>query len=100
MQCTCTSAIHWNPTSRQHLLELWLAFIQLQANNKVTPLLFQLALKRPKLQALILPIQRLDYLAWYVNNYLHHNEDYRHAIAQPLPEYFFHWRKIDTLLLQ
>ena len=79
-----------NPTSRQHLLELWLAFIQLQANNKVTPLLFQLALKRPKLQALILPIQRLDYLAWYVNNYLHHNEDYRHAIAQlSCPSTFF-----------
>ena len=79
-----------NPTSRQHLLELWLVFIQLQSSNKVTPLLFQLALKQAKLQPLILPIQRLDYLAWYVNNYLHHNEDYRHAIAQlSCPSTFF-----------
>ncbi len=79
-----------NPTSRQHLLALWLAFIQLQTSNKVTPLLFQFALKQPKLHPLVLPIQRLDYLAWYVNNYLHHNEDYRHAIAQlSCPSTFF-----------
>ncbi|TCH60726.1 alpha/beta hydrolase [Acinetobacter sp. ANC 4862] len=76
--------------SRQHLLELWLGFLQLQASNKVTPLLFKTALKQAKLQSLILPMQRLDYLAWYVNNYLHHNEDYRDAIAQlACPSTFF-----------
>ncbi|MFD1437368.1 alpha/beta fold hydrolase [Acinetobacter terrae] len=76
--------------SRQHLLELWLEFLLLQASNKVTPLLFKTALKQPKLQSLVLPMQRLDYLAWYVNNYLHHNEDYRDAIAQlACPSTFF-----------
>lgn len=35
-------------------------------------------------------MQRLDYLAWYVNNYLHHNEDYRDAITQlACPSTFF-----------
>lgn len=76
--------------SRQHLLELWLGFLQLQASNKFTPLIFNIALKQPKLQSLILPMQRLDYLAWYINNYLHHNEDYRDAIAQlSCPSTFF-----------
>ncbi|TCB50789.1 alpha/beta hydrolase [Acinetobacter sp. ANC 4779] len=77
-------------TSRQHLLELWLDFLQLQASNKFTPLIFNIALKQPKLQSLLLPMQRLDYLAWYINNYLHHNEDYRDAIAQlSCPSTFF-----------
>ncbi len=86
-------ALQWSdldPASRQHLLELWLGFLLLQASNKATPLLFKTALKQPKLQSLILPMQRLDYLAWYVNNYLHHNEDYREAIAQlSCPSTFF-----------
>ena len=34
------------------------------------------------MQAFILPIQRLDYLAWYINNYLHHQEDYRMALSR------------------
>ena len=77
-------------TSRQHLLELWLRFLQLQTSNKFTPLIFNMALKQPKLQSLILPRQRLDYLAWYINNYLYHNEDYRNAIAQlACPSTFF-----------
>ena len=77
-------------TSRQHLLELWRGFLQLQASNKITPFLFNLALKQPRLHALILPMQRLDYLAWYINNYLHHKEDYRAAIAQlACPSTFF-----------
>ncbi|OAL79119.1 peroxidase [Acinetobacter sp. SFB] len=77
-------------TSRQHLLELWLGFLQLQASNKFTPLFFNIAFKQPKLQSLLLPMQRLDYLAWYINNYLHHNEDYRDAIAQlSCPSTFF-----------
>ncbi|WP_407303355.1 alpha/beta fold hydrolase [Acinetobacter sp.] len=76
--------------SRQHLLELWLGFVQLQSSNKAAPLVFKMALKQPKLQSLILPMQRLDYLAWYINNYLHHDEDYRDAIAQlTCPSTFF-----------
>ncbi len=68
-------------TDRRSLVELWLDFIKLQASNKVAPYLFGIALNRPKLQPYILPVQRLDYLKWYVNNYLHHNEDYRSAIS-------------------
>ena len=76
--------------SRQHLLEIWFGFLQLQASNKVAPLVVKMVLKQPKLQSRVLPMQRLDYLAWYVNNYLHHQEDYRDAIAQlACPSTFF-----------
>lgn len=77
-------------TERQRLVELWLDFIRLQNSNKLTPWLFKLALKRPELQKHLLPLQRLDYLAWYINNYLSHNEDYRYAIGQlSCPTTFF-----------
>lgn len=65
---------------RKQLLNMWLDFIQLQDSNKISPLLFKLALKQPSLQKHLLPIQRLDYMAWYINNYLHHQQDYRKAI--------------------
>ena len=63
-------------------MELWLKFIELQASNKISPFLFKLAVKRPVLQRYILPTQRLDYLRWYIDNYLHHQEDYREALSQ------------------
>ncbi|WP_445116060.1 alpha/beta fold hydrolase [Acinetobacter sp. WZC-1] len=66
---------------RSQLIKMWLHFIRIQGSNKISPMLFNLALKKPGLQKHILPIHRLDYLAWYINNYLHHNEDYRKAIA-------------------
>lgn len=68
--------------SREKLVNLWLDFIRLQGSNKITPILFKLALKQPKLQKHILPIYRLDYLTWYIDNYLNHNEDYRQAISE------------------
>ncbi|TCM64445.1 pimeloyl-ACP methyl ester carboxylesterase [Acinetobacter calcoaceticus] len=78
------------PEPRKQLVQLWLDFIQLQGSNKIAPLAFKLALNQPRLQKHILPIQRLDYLAWYINNYLHHNEDYRQAILNlPCPTTFF-----------
>ena len=76
--------------TRAELLKLWLAFIELQATNRIAPLLFKKALKQKALQAHLLPMQRLDYLAWYINNYLHHQEDYRAAITQlECPATFF-----------
>lgn len=66
---------------RQTLIKMWLRFIQLQGSNKLSPLLFKLALKRPKLQKHLLPMQRLDYLSWYIRNYLEHDQDYRQAIT-------------------
>lgn len=75
---------------RQQLLQLWLSFVELQQSNRVSPLLFKLASKQPKLQQYLLPIQRLDYMAWYINNYLYHVEDYRDAISQlDCPTTFF-----------
>ena len=75
---------------RNQLVKLWLEFIQLQGSNKVSPLLFKLALKQPKLQKHILPLQRLDYLIWYIDNYLNHQEDYREAVSQlTCPAAFF-----------
>ncbi len=67
---------------RNQLVQLWLEFIQLQGSNKISPFLFKLALKQPKLQKHILPLQRLDYLIWYIDNYLNHQEDYREALTQ------------------
>src|SRR5690606_34860037 len=76
--------------SRQHLLELWFGFLELQASTKVAPVVSKMALKRPKLRSLVCPRQRLDYPDWYVNNYLHHQEAYRDAIPQlACPSTFF-----------
>lgn len=75
---------------RKNLVELWLQFIELQASNKISPFLFKLAVKRPVLQRYILPTQRLDYLRWYIDNYLHHQEDYRDALSRlSCPTLFF-----------
>lgn len=80
-----------NLQERHQLLEAWLAFIQLQAGSRsFTPFFFQQALKQPRLHRHLLPMQRLDYFAWYVNSYLHHREDYRQAIRQlDCPATFF-----------
>ncbi|KAF1026237.1 MAG: hypothetical protein GAK29_01374 [Acinetobacter bereziniae] len=52
--------------------------------------MFNLALKHPQLQKHLLPIRRMDYLTWYIDNYLNHDEDYRDAIAQlACPTTFF-----------
>ena len=75
---------------RYNLVSLWGDFINLQSSNAYSPKLVKLALNRPFLQKYLLPIQRLDYLLWYVENYLHHNEDYRDAISQvSCPTTFF-----------
>ena len=68
--------------TRSCLVSLWYDFIKLQSNNPYSPKIFKLALKRPFLQQYLLPIQRLDYLFWYVDNYLYHDEDYREAISR------------------
>ena len=68
-------------TEKNRLVDLWLAFIQLQSVNQSTPKLMKWAFKTPKIQDYLMPIQRLDYLRWYIDTYLHHQEDYRQAIA-------------------
>ena len=76
--------------AKQQLAELWLKFIALQNTNPISLKGFAWALKHPKLQAMLLPSKRLDYTAWYINNYLHHDEDYREALKQLLcPVTFF-----------
>lgn len=67
---------------RTELVQIWLNFIRLQNSNRVSPFLFKLALQRPKLQKHLLPIRRLDYMTWYIDNYLNHTENYRDAIAE------------------
>ncbi|OTG66364.1 alpha/beta fold hydrolase [Acinetobacter silvestris] len=74
--------IEYLPNELQNqLIEIWSNFIKIQKSNKITPLLINLALKLPQLQKHLLPIQRMDYMTWYIDNYLNHNEDYRAAIA-------------------
>ena len=70
------------PASRQEFIKIWSKFILLQNNHTFSPVLWNTALKYDKLQKHLLPVHRLDYLAWYINNYLYHDEDYREAIAQ------------------
>lgn len=70
-----------NQNDQQQLTKMWISFIELQASDKITPKVFKLAFHLPKLQKHILPIQRLDYLTWYIDNYLNHHEDYRDALS-------------------
>lgn len=79
-----------NITDRKVLIELWLSFIELQASHKIMPKVLRMAFKMPYLQRQLLPIQRLDYLKWYIENYLYHNEDYRKTlVALDRPATFF-----------
>lgn len=78
------------PASRQEFIKIWSKFILLQNNHTFSPVLWNTALKYDKLQKHLLPLHRLDYLAWYINNYLYHDEDYREAIAElSCPTTFF-----------
>lgn len=75
---------------KQKLIDLWLAFISLQALDQTTPKIFKFAFNVPHLQNYLMPIQRLDYLSWYLNSYLNHAEDYRDAVAKlEAPATFF-----------
>lgn len=67
---------------RYRLVSLWSDFIEFQGSNSFSPKVVRLALNRPVLQKYLLPIQRLEYLLWYVENYLNHDEDYRQALSQ------------------
>ncbi|ANF81881.1 peroxidase [Acinetobacter sp. NCu2D-2] len=67
---------------RKRIANLWLDFIALQNNNKYALKAFEWALQQSRLQTYLLPSSRVDYMAWYINNYLHHSEDYREAIRQ------------------
>ena len=69
-------------STRTELVKQWLAFIQLQVTPSRTAALFQKAFQQPYLQKFMLPIQRLDYMVWYIQNYLDHQEDYRGALSQ------------------
>jgi hypothetical protein len=33
----------------------------------------------------------MDYLTWYIDNYLNHDEDYRHAITIGMSNYLLYW---------
>jgi pimeloyl-ACP methyl ester carboxylesterase len=67
---------------RQTLSNLWLEFIALQNNNPYSLKAFKWALNQSCLQSKLLPSSRIDYTAWYINNYLQHQEDYRSALSQ------------------
>lgn len=67
---------------RQQIAALWLRFIQLQNNHPYSLKAFEFFLNQPRLQSVLLPSSRVDYMAWYINNYLHHREDYREALKK------------------
>lgn len=68
--------------AQSQLTSLWSDFMYLQKNQphpwleKITQTqIFQ------KLQPRLLPLQRLDYIIWYLTTYFEHDEDYRAALA-------------------
>ncbi|TCB33755.1 alpha/beta hydrolase [Acinetobacter sp. ANC 4910] len=78
------------PASRHEFIKIWSKFILLQNGHRLSPILWNTALKYDKLQKHLLPLHRLDYLAWYINNYLYHDEDYRESLAElSCPTTFF-----------
>ncbi|WP_343596703.1 alpha/beta hydrolase [Acinetobacter sp.] len=77
-------------SERYFLVHTWQELIEFQGSNQLFPALFKLAKEYPFLQSPLLPLQRLDYLAWYLDTYLNHQEDYRPAITQlTCPTTFF-----------
>ncbi|MHA3096750.1 alpha/beta fold hydrolase [Acinetobacter brisouii] len=75
---------------RFHLIDVWHELLEFQNSNDLFPLLFKAAQRHHVLQQIVLPMQRLDYLAWYANTYLQHDHDYRHALRQlSCPSTFF-----------
>jgi pimeloyl-ACP methyl ester carboxylesterase len=79
-----------DPASRQEFIKIWSKFVSLQNGHRLSPILWNTALKYDKLQKHLLPLHRLDYLAWYINNYLYHNEDYRESLTElSCPTTFF-----------
>jgi pimeloyl-ACP methyl ester carboxylesterase len=69
------------PSARRQIAALWLHFIQLQNQHSYSLKAFKFMLKQPRLQKLLLPSSRIDYMRWYIYNYLYHREDYREALA-------------------
>lgn len=79
-----------NDTAKDQLFALWMQFIELQNNNPRQRAIFCKILQQPRLQHLLLPSSRLDYMTWYIRNYLEHAEDYREALSQlNCPTVFF-----------
>lgn len=64
---------------KQQLSKLWLKFIYLQGNNPIIHRLSQFQLFHT-LQPHLLPLQRIDYILWYLHTYLTHDEDYRASL--------------------
>lgn len=67
--------------ARAKLATDWMAFIQLQNSNPYSLKALKFVLHQSALQNMLLPSNHLDYLAWYINNYLKHDEDYRLALS-------------------
>lgn len=64
------------------LIAAWFEFLQLQQKQPWLQRITQKIGKIPKLNALALPMQRVDYVRWYIANYANHRDDYRTAMAQ------------------
>ena len=75
---------------RFHLIDVWHQLLEFQNSNNLFPSLFKAAQRHSLLQSIVLPMQRIDYLAWYVDTYLQHDQDYRDALQQlSCPSTFF-----------
>lgn len=74
---------HLPKNAQQQLSSLWGEFMRLQ-NPHPHPLLKKINQSHNlhALQNRLIPLQRIDYILWYLKTYLEHDEDYREALAQ------------------
>lgn len=66
---------------KKELTHLWLQFTDLEGNADILKTLAKIDLFSG-IQPRLIPLQRIDYILWYLDTYLNHDEDYRDALTQ------------------
>ena len=67
--------------TQTQLIQAWFKFLQLQQKQPWLKRITAQISKIPKINSLALPMQRVDYVRWYISNYAQHRDDYRAAMA-------------------
>ena len=64
---------------KKQLTSLWLKFADLQGNAQLIKQVSKIDFLN-EIQPRLIPLQRIDYVLWYIRTYLDHDEDYRKAL--------------------
>lgn len=65
---------------KKELTTLWIKFAELQGNSELIKKIAKIDYFS-EIQPRLIPLQRIDYILWYLNTYLNHDEDYRKALV-------------------